>query len=211
MMTFFHSPGSCSNGILFLLHEVGAAFECVVVDLRKGEQTQAAYRALNPKGKVPALRLSEGSVLTEFQAIATWLTAAHPEAGLQPANELARSRVIEALDFIIGSVHMRGFTFVKVPAKFHDSPEAQTAIRAHGRKEVTKGLSLLSEHLGEQDYLLGEFSAADAGLFYVLTWAEEEGFGLPRNLGACLARLRARPAYAAAGPMLRHQTAASTQ
>lgn len=105
MMTFFHSPGSCSNGILFLLHEVGAAFECVVVDLRKGEQTRAAYRALNPKGKVPALRLSEGSVLTEFQAIATWLTAAHPEAEGERENtrKCAVSRKMEHDSLTTGS------------------------------------------------------------------------------------------------------------
>lgn len=211
MLTFFHSPGSCSNGILYLLHEVGAKFHYTIVDLRRGDQRQESYLALNPKGKVPALRIPGGAVLTEFQAIATWLADAYPKAGLQPSDPLGKARMIEALDFIVGSVHMRGFTFVKMPGKFNADPEAQAAIKAHGRAEVDNGLSLLSKYLGEKDYLLGHFSAADAGLLYILIWAEEEGFALPPNLAACLTRLRARPAFTAAKPSLHRPSALSAQ
>jgi glutathione S-transferase len=119
--------------------------------------------------------------------------------------------VIEALDFIVGSIHMRGFTFVKIPGKFHDDPETKASLQVHGRAEVEKGLALLSENLGDQDYLLGRISVADAALFYVLSWAEEEGFDLSPNLAACLTRLRARPAYAAAKPTLKRLAPLSTK
>ncbi|QFT61141.1 Glutathione S-transferase GST-6.0 (plasmid) [Sulfitobacter sp. THAF37] len=202
MLTFFHAPGSCSNGILFLLNEVGAEFECERIDLRLGDQRQLRYRALNPKGKVPALRLPEGEVLTEFQAIALWLASAYPQAGVLPRGQLGQARMMEALDFIVGSVHMRGFTFLKMPGKFHTDADAQKAIQAYGRSEVERCLILLSDMLGDKDYLLGDFSAADAALFFVLHWAEEETLTLPPNLAACLQRLRARPSYTATKPGL---------
>ncbi|WP_010139803.1 glutathione S-transferase family protein [Oceanicola sp. S124] len=208
MLEFYHSPGSCSNGILLLLHELGASFDLHLVDVRKGEQRAPAYRQANPKGKVPALGLPGGGVLTEFPAIAVWLAAHHPDAGLWPADRMAQARLVEALDFMIGSVHMRGFTFVKLPQKFLSDPEGQAALRAHGRDEVSRGLDLLSDQMGQGDYLLGEFSIADTALFFLLCWAEEEGFAMPPNLAACLARLRARPACRAAAPMLRRRVSA---
>lgn len=203
MLTFHHSPQSCSNGILLLLHEVGAAFETKIVDVRAGDQRGAAYLALNPKGKVPALGLDDGAVLTEFGAIALWLAESYPQAELAPADPTERARLLDMLDFIVGSVHMRGFTFDKVPHKFLADPDGQAALKAHGRAEVIKGLKVLSDMMGDAPYLLGRFSVADTALFYVLDWAELDGaYDVSANLRACLKRIRARPAYAAAAPLL---------
>lgn len=202
MLTFYHSPQSCSNGILLLLHEVGAAFETRIVDLRAGNQLGAAYLALNPKGKVPALGLDDGAVMTEFGAIALWLAESYSQAGLAPADPTERARLLETLDFIVGSVHMRGFTFDKVPQKFLADLDGQAALKAHGRAEVIKGLKVLSHMMGDAPYLLGRFSVADAALFYVLDWTEQDGgYDVPANLMACLKRIKARPAYAAAAPL----------
>ena len=44
MLTLFHSPGSCSNGILYLLNEIGAEHEVSVVNVLAGEQKTEAYR-----------------------------------------------------------------------------------------------------------------------------------------------------------------------
>lgn len=199
MLTLFHSPGSCSNGILYLLSEVGLPHEVHLVDVRKGDQRAPEYRALNPKGKVPALRLPDGTVLTEYQAIALWLAQAAPDAGLWPADTLLQARTLELLEFIVGTVHMRGFTFLKVPSKFIADPAAQEVLRDHGRAQVEQGLAYLSERLGDREYLLGaSFGIADTLLLYVLDWAEIDGVTIPANLAACHARLRARPDHAAA-------------
>ncbi len=194
MLTLYHSPGSCSNGILLLLEEVGADYELEIVDIRKGAQKEASYLARNPKGKVPALLRHEGPVLTEFPAIAYWLSQNFSEAGLWPEDLETQCRTIEALDYIVSSVHMRGFTFVKVPAKFQLDEKATEDLRAFGRSEVEKGLSQLSKMLGEAPYLLGKFGVADAAMFYVLCWAEQEGFEIARNLQDFLGRIRERPA-----------------
>ena len=195
MLTLFHSPGSCSNGILYLLGEAGVAFDTQVVNVRAGEQNTPEYRAQNPKGKVPALKLEDGTVLTEFQSIAYWIgQSLAPQ--LWPGDLMVQTLTLAALDFMVGSVHMRGFTFVKVPQKFVSDTDAQDALRSHGRTQVENGLNVLSEMLADQEYLMGPISIADGALFYILDWAAADGFELPKNLASCLTRLRARAGFA---------------
>ncbi len=194
MLTLFHSPGSCSDGILLLLEEVGAEYEVEVIHVTKGMQREPTYLAINPKGKVPALMRKDGLVLTEFQAIAYWLARRFEAAGLWPDRLETQSRTLEALDFIVGSVHMRGFTLVKVPQKFQLNEQGTSDLRRFGHLEVEKGLAELSGMLGDAPYLLGNFGIADAALFYVLRWAEREGLSLAPNLTSFLARMHRRPA-----------------
>ncbi|MCG3267380.1 glutathione S-transferase family protein [Yoonia sp. I 8.24] len=194
MLTLFHSPGSCSDGIFLLLEEVGAEYEVEVIDLKTGGQRDPAFLARNPKGKVPSLMREDGSVLTEFQTIAYWLANHFDQAGVWPEQLESQSRTLEALDFIVGSVHMRGFTLVKVPQKFQLDAKGTEDLRAYGRSEVEKGLIQLSRMLGDALYLLGTFGIADAAIFYVLRWATQEGFDVPENLQDFLARMQERPA-----------------
>lgn len=194
MLDLFHAPGSCSLGIRVILEEIGAPYALHHIDLATGEQRGAAFRALNPKGKVPALRLPEGAMLTEFQAIAFWLAQSHPQAGLLPAGTLAQARVMEALDFMVGSLHMRGFTLALVPGKFVTDPQAQAELRAHGLTVAAEGLAHLSGVMGGGDWLLGDYGIADAALFYLTGWAERAGMALPENLAGFHRRMLARPA-----------------
>ena len=136
----------------------------------------------------------DGLVLTEFQTIAFWLANHFDQAGLWPEKLETQSRTFEALDFIVGSVHMRGFTLVKVPQKFQLDAKGTEDLRAFGRSEVEKGLTHLSRLLGESPYLLGSFGIADAAMFYVLQWATQEAFDVPANLQQFLARMHDRPA-----------------
>jgi len=70
--------------------------------LRRGEQRDPAYLALNPQGLVPALELSDGTVLTQSLAIIQWLNEAYPEPPLLPADALRRARV-RAFALVIGA------------------------------------------------------------------------------------------------------------
>ena len=198
-MKLFDFPGSCSIGIHALLEESGASYELEVVDLASFAQKSAGYTSVNPKGKVPALLRDDDTVLTEFPAIAFWLAKTYPKAKLIGTTLEQETRALELLDYIVGSVHMRGITFVIMPMKFlPDDKHAQETLREFGRNEVKKGLAALSETLGDQPYLLGDFTIADVGLFYLLRMARESGIDLPANLDACLNRLSSRPAFATA-------------
>ena len=54
-ITLFHSPQTRSSGALALLEELGAPYQLHVLNMKAGEQRGAAYLALNPMGKVPAI------------------------------------------------------------------------------------------------------------------------------------------------------------
>ena len=83
-VTLFHAPQSRSAGALILLEELGADYELHVLSLKKGEQRQAAYLAINPMGKVPAV-MHDGALVTEQGAVYTYLADLYPEAGITPA------------------------------------------------------------------------------------------------------------------------------
>lgn len=83
-ITFFHSPQTRSSGTLTLLEELGAPFELKLINMKAGEQRQPAYLAINPLGKVPAIRHGE-TLVTEQVAIFIHLADLFPQAGLAPA------------------------------------------------------------------------------------------------------------------------------
>ena len=194
MMKLFYAPGTCSVGLHVLLEEIGAPYESVKVDFSKKEQFSDAFRAVNPKGKVPALVRGDGSVLTEFQTVAFWLARSHPEAKLLAEDLEGQTRTMEVMDFLVGSVHMRGFTFILVPMKFSPSEAAQKDLVAHGREIVAGGFAKLDAMLEGRDWLMGDYSIADATLFYLTNWAQARGVDMPGRVAAVHQRMLARPA-----------------
>ena len=203
-MQLFHAPRSCSLGIRILLEEIGVPYQIATIDLSSGQQRDAAFLAVNPKGKVPALLRDDGTVLTEFQAIALWLAWHFPEAGLLPEAPGAAARVIEAMEFIVGTVHMRGFALAIMPGKFVSSPSAQEELRAHGLRVATDGLRHASTRLGETPWLSGSrLGVADAALFYVTYWAAALNVDLPVPLRDFYDRMLKRPSVVRAidGPL----------
>ena len=58
MLKLYYSPGACSLAPHVALEEVGAPYEAVKVALAKGEQRTPEYLAMNPKGRVPVLKIS---------------------------------------------------------------------------------------------------------------------------------------------------------
>src|SRR6266436_3010905 len=82
-VTLYHSPNTRSSGSLILLEELGAPYELHVLDMEAGEQREPAYLAINPMGKVPALKHGD-ALITEQVAIYLYLADLFPEAGLAP-------------------------------------------------------------------------------------------------------------------------------
>ena len=69
MLTLYYAPGSSSMAAHLVLEEAGAEYETRFVDEDAGEHRTEAYLRVNPRGKVPALRLADGTVLVENVAI----------------------------------------------------------------------------------------------------------------------------------------------
>lgn len=197
-MKLYYSPGACSLGIHVLLEELGQPYEAEIVALREGAQKKPEFRAVNPKGKVPALMRDDGSVLTEWVAIAYWLGLTNPDTGLMSRDLEVQIRTLEFMEYVVATIHMRGFTLTTMPQKFSANEAAQADIRAAGEAVRTDGLAYLSDKLGDQDYFFGNFSVADAAVFYLTFWATGVGRELPANVAAFHARMMTRPAVVAA-------------
>ncbi|MDB5507763.1 MAG: putative glutathione transferase [Hyphomicrobiales bacterium] len=198
MMKLFYAPGSCALGIHVLLEEIGKPYELSKVDLAARQQYEPDFVKVNPKSKVPALVRDDGSILTEWPAIATWLALTNPEKKLLPTDPEGIARTLESVDYVVASLHMQGFTRVWRPDHFTPNEADYPAIKKKGHEIVDKGLKTFDEKLEGRDYLGGsDMSIADAALFYFTFWIPSRlKAPLPKNLEAHYQRMRARPTVA---------------
>ncbi len=192
-MKFYMTPGACSTGIHILLEELDLPFEAHIVNLPAGDHRKPAYLAVNPKATIPALVRDDGSALTEFQAIAWWLARSHPKAGLLPGDADGEARVIETMDYIVGTLHGQGFARIFTTDSFTPNAADHDAVKVRGREIVEQGFAIMNAALAGQDYIAGRFSIADAALFYVEFWADKLDIALPEHCRAHYQRMRARP------------------
>jgi glutathione S-transferase len=194
-MKLFYAPGACSIGIHVLLEEIGKPYEPVLLNLREGAQFKPEFTQVNPKSKVPTLVKDDGSVLTEYPAIAVWLASTFPEAKLLPQGADKLAKALEYTDYAVATLHMQGFSRIFRPSNFAPNEADQEAVKAKGVEIFEKGLAVFDKALAGKDYLLGDFSFADSALFYVsFWWADRLNKTLPPNVAAHYARMKARPA-----------------
>jgi glutathione S-transferase len=149
---------------------------------------------VNPKATIPTLVRDDGSVITEFQAIAWWLARTYPKAKLLPDDVEGEVRVIEVIDYVVGTIHGKGYTRIFTTENYSPNTTEHEAIRARGREIVAKGLALMNEQLAGKDYVVGRFSIADAALFYVEFWADKIKLELPPDCMTHYQRMLQRPA-----------------
>jgi len=193
-MKLYMTPGSCSTGIHILLEELDLAFEAYLVNLLAGDQNRPDYLALNPKGTIPVLVRDDGTALTEFPAIAWWLARRYPKAKLLPEDIDGEARVLEAMDYAVGTIHMQGFARIFTTAQFTPNEADYEAVKQRGMEIVAKGYAILDGMLAGKEYVAGRFSIADAALFYVEFWGDKLKLELPEHCRAHYQRLLARPA-----------------
>ena len=194
-MKLYYAPGACSIGIHVLLEELGKPYDKQIVNLREGEQHKPSYTGVTPKSKVPALQRDDGSVVTEFPIIALWLARQNPQAGLLPSDDETNLRALEAMEYVVGTMHGQGFARLFRPTAFASEAE-QEQVKARGTEIVEKGFQVVDKALAGKQYLGGNtLSIADAALFYVEFWAAKRlGMKLPANCAAHFDRMLARPA-----------------
>jgi glutathione S-transferase len=187
-ITFFHSPNTRSSGARILLEELAAPYELHAVNMKAGEQRKPAYLAVNPMGKVPAIR-HRGGLITEQVAIFIYLADLFPQAKLAPAlDNPQRGPYLRWLVYY-GSC----FEPAVVDRAMKREPGA-LAMVPYGDYDTM--LKTLTDQLGKGPYLLGErISAADVLWGTALTWTTM--FKLVPELPVIkdyIGRINARPA-----------------
>jgi len=192
-LVFYTNPRSRGRIVRWMLEEVGQPYRTEVLEY--GTTMKApAYLAVNPMGKVPALRHGD-TVVTEAAAICAYLADAFPQAGLAPpANDRLRGPYYRWLFFAAGPIEAavtnKTFGFVA-------PPERQGTL---GYGSFERVMNTLDAALSGGNYLVGDkFSAADVYL------GSQIGFGLLFGtfekrpaFERYWQRISARPAYARA-------------
>ena len=192
-LVFYTNPRSRGRIVRWMLEEIGQPYRTELIDYGPAMKAPA-YLAINPMGKVPALRHGE-AVVTETAAICAYLADAFPQAGLAPPpGDRLRAPYYRWLFFAAGPVEAavsnKSFGFV-VP------PEREGTI---GYGSFERVMHTLEDAVSRADYLVGDrFTAADV---YV---GSQIGFGLMFGtidkrpaFERYWQRLRTRPAYARA-------------
>jgi glutathione S-transferase len=197
-MELYFAPLACSMSARIALAEAGAAIDLLEVDThaRRVLSTGEDYRGVNPLGYVPALRLEDGTVLTENSAILQYIAEQYPEARLAPlaSDRVGRAKLRQWLSFISSELHKALMT----PLLSDTTPPE---VKAWTVKKYAPRLAYLDAHLKGREFLLDCFSVADGYLTTVLNWTRatpQIDLSLHPNVKAYLERMRARPSVAQA-------------
>ncbi|MGH7873216.1 MAG: glutathione S-transferase family protein [Candidatus Binatia bacterium] len=192
----FKSSPNCQR-VKVVLVEKNLAHEIIPIDLRKQEQKTPKYLQMNPYGKVPVLT-DDDTVLYESCVINEYLEEKYPNPPLLPKDPGKKAKARILIDY--GMAHFDS-PYQKLRMELMKDPKEQSQPIIDGAKsELSKLLQRFEEELGDQQYLVGDFSLVDADL--IPRFTRLEGFGvlpdpsLPR-LTKYLERMKARPSIKA--------------
>ena len=143
-----------------VLVEKDLEFEKIFVDLRTGAQKAPEFMRLNPYGKVPVL-VDEDEVIYDSTIINEYLEEEYPLPRLMPEDSQGRARVRLLEDYCDNSFIPPTTMLLTQLRKTDAERDGQRVEQA--REELRRGLYLLRDQLGSQEYLVGrEFTLADA-------------------------------------------------
>ena len=190
-LTFYTHPQSRGRIVRWMLEEVGEPYDTVLLDYGSAMKAPS-YRAVNPMGKVPAIRHGD-TVVTETAAICAYLADAFPAAGLAPAPRTReRGPYYRWLFFAAGPLEAAAINRavgVVVPPGY----ESKMGYGTYGETlDALEGAVVMAN-----PWLLGAvFTAADVYVGSHLMFGTRFGT-IPRRAAfdAYMAGLEARPAY----------------
>ncbi|WP_294338513.1 glutathione S-transferase family protein [uncultured Sphingomonas sp.] len=191
-LIFYTNPQSRGRIIRWMLEEVGADYETVMLDYASGMKSDA-YRAINPMGKVPAI-VHRSRTVTECAAICAYLADALPDAGLAPATE-DRADYYRWLFFAAGPLEAAATERARGIVV---TPE-QSRMVGYGSFDTV--IDALEHAVSGRTYIAGDrFTAADVYVGSHIMWGSQFGW-LPKRpaFDAYMARLAERPAYIRGG------------
>jgi glutathione S-transferase len=195
MMKLYWAPRTRSFSTLWLMEETGQPYERVLIDLTKGAQKTPEYLAINPMGKVPALKDGDAT-LAEAAAICAYVAERYPDAKLAPPlGDPLRAKYLYWLFFAPSCVE---------PAMVQVATKVEMSSVSAGWGDAQRVFDVLDAALTKGPWLLGEtFSAADIAIGSGLNFAVRLFKMVPsrpsfdRYIDACAAR----PAFQRAGAL----------
>lgn len=198
-MKLYYVPiSSYSQKALTGLYEKGATFDREIVNVFDPE-ARAAYRKVNPRGKVPSLALDNGTVLPEATIILDWVDS-HVEGAtrLIPADPDA-ARLVRLYDRQLDLYVNDPMTVIFFDGRKPPSDRSPAAV-AQARATLDTSYEILEQHLSDgrawaagADFSLADCAAAPALSYATFVHPIDEKY---KRLGSYLGRLRERPSFA---------------
>jgi GST-like protein len=176
MIRFYFHPTPNPLKVALFLEEAGLPYEVVPVDTRKGEQHEAAFRAINPNGKLPAIVDTDGPGGTEtrvFDSSAILLYLAEKTGKFLGVPE-DRGELLSWLFFIatgIGPYSGQAVHFQRA------APEPLPYAINRYRREVERHYAVLDQHLAGRATIVGsDYTIADMSAW---GWLDRAPVALP--------------------------------
>jgi glutathione S-transferase len=136
------------------------------MDLSKGEQKSADYMKIHPLGRVPALKLDDGSPLAENTAILPYLGK---RFGLWPADPLKEARALSVIGFFASTVHP-AHAHIGRPERYTEDKGAFPGIQAMGKKSFHDYLKQIDGMYAGREWLGERYSVLDPYAFVFYVW-----------------------------------------
>jgi glutathione S-transferase len=192
VLTLYYGRGACSMAAHIVLEESGEKYEPKPVDLANGEQRTDAYKKIHPMGRVPALGLDNGQVLTENTAILPFLGKRFKQ---WPTDPLAEARALSLIGFFAASVHP-AHAHVGRPERYALDTSAYPTIKEAGLKSFHGYLKDIDGMLAGRQWFGDQYSVLDPYGFVFYTWGvrRELPMGELKNYTALKDRMLQRPA-----------------
>lgn len=166
MLTLFYAPGACSMAAHIVLEESGETYQPQRMDLSKGEQKTAEYLKIHPLGRVPALKLDDGSPLTENTAILPFLGK---RFGMWPTDPIKEAQALSLIGFFAASVHP-AHALIGRPERYTEDASALPGIQAMGKKTFHEYLKQIDALYAGREWLSDKYSVLDPYAFVFYTW-----------------------------------------
>jgi glutathione S-transferase len=163
-LTLYHAAPSRSSIVHWMLEELGEPYDIHLVSFKKGENRQPAFLAINPMGKLPALRHGD-VVITEAAAICTYLADEFPRAGLNvPIGDPRRGIYLKWLFFGPSCIEP-----AMTDRAFPRKEEPRRGMLGYGDFDTV--MDVVAKAVAKGPYLMGEqFTAADVVIGSGLRW-----------------------------------------
>lgn len=194
-LTLFSARGTCALATHIALIEAEAHFDLVLLDFSQQAQRTPGYLALNPKGRVPALRTPQG-VLTETVALLAYVAQAFPQARLAPVDPFAFAQLQAFNTYLASTVHVAHAHRPRA-SRWADDVAAQAAMQAKVPQNMREACAFIEASYLQGDWVMGShYTVADGYLFTIAGWLASDGVDIDQfpAIAAHYARTQARPA-----------------
>lgn len=152
LYTYYRSTSSYRVRIALALKQLD--YQSLPVNLLKGAQREAEFLALNPQGRIPALRIDSGELLVQSPAIIEYLEEVYPQPALLPQAPVARAQARAVAALIGCDIHPLHNVSVLNQLRAAGQDDAQ--VNAWIGHWITQGLAAVEQMIGEAGFCFGD-------------------------------------------------------